>query len=389
MQSQPLHLLHIDVFTPQGWVKDACLSIAAGRITQIAPCNKARLSPEGRVIDCQGLLASPGWIELQINGAFGVDFAEQPQQIWEIAARLPEFGFTAFLPTIVTSPMEVFQQAIDVWKSGPPQGWKGAIPLGLHFEGPFLNPKKKGAHNPQFLQSPNLNLIADWEAANGVRLVTLAPELPGAFELARNLRQRGIVLSIGHSFATYEEAIAAFEQGFQYVTHLYNAMTPLEYRAPGLVGAILTHPEITVSLIADGIHVHPAMLKLAYQTRSPEQVVLVTDAMSALGMPPGHYPLGGKQEVFVDEQSARLKDGTLAGSILKPATALQNMMAYCNAPLEAILPCLTQTPARVLGLASKGRLEVGADADLTLLDSQGNPTMTIVAGEIVYLKAQG
>ena len=389
MQSQPLHLLHLDVFTPQGWVKDACLSIASGRITQIVPCNEIGLSPEGRVIDCQGLLASPGWIELQINGAFGVDFAEQPQKIWEIAARLPEFGFTAFLPTIVTSPMEVFQQAIEVWKSGPPPGWKGAIPLGLHFEGPFLNPKKKGAHNPQFLQPPNLNLIADWEAANGVRLVTLAPELPGAFELARNLRERGIVLSIGHSFATYEEAIAAFEQGFQYVTHLYNAMPPLEHRAPGLVGAILTHPEITVSLIADGIHVHPAMLKLAYQTRSPEQVVLVTDAMSALGMPPDRYPLGGRQEVFVDEHSARLKDGTLAGSILKPATALQNMMAYCNVPMEAILPCLTQTPARVLGLASKGRLQVGADADLTLIDSQGNPAMTIVAGEIVYLKAQG
>jgi N-acetylglucosamine-6-phosphate deacetylase len=388
MQSQPLHLLHLDVFTPQGWVKDACLSIAAGRITQIVPCGEAELSPEGKAIDCQGLLASPGWIELQINGAFGVDFAEQPQRLWEIAARLPEFGFTAFLPTIVTSPMTVFQQAIEVWKGGPPPGWRGAIPLGLHFEGPFLNPKKKGAHNPQFIQPPNLNLIADWQAANGVRLVTLAPELPGAFELAQTLRERGIVLSIGHSFATYEEAITAFEQGFRYVTHLYNAMPPLDHRAPGLVGAILTHPEITISLIADGIHVHPAMLKLAYQSRSPEQVVLVTDAMSALGMPPSRYPLGGKQEVFVEERSARLKDGTLAGSILKPATALQNMMAYCNVSMEAILPCLTQAPARVLGLTSKGRLEVGADADLTILDSQGNPTMTIVAGEIVYLKAQ-
>ena len=165
-------------------------------------------------------------------------------------------------------------------------------------------------------------------------------------------------------------------------------MPPLEYRAPGLVGAILTHPEITVSLIADGIHVHPAMLKLAYQTRSRERVVLVTDAMSALGMSPGRYPLGGKQEVFVDGQSARLTDGTLAGSILKPTTALQNMMEYCNVPMEAILPCLTHAPARVLGLTNKGRLEVGADADLTLLDSQGNLAMTIVGGEIVYLKAQ-
>lgn len=384
MNHQPLHLLHVDAFTPQGWLKDACISIEKGRITQIISCEEATLLPEGRRIECNGRIASPGWIELQINGAFGIDFAEHPQQMWEIAARLPEFGFTAFLPTIVTSPPSAFQQAIEVWKGGPPPGWRGAIPLGLHFEGPFLNPKKKGAHNPQYLQQPNVSLITDWSLNNGVRLVTLAPELPGAFGLAQTLLDRGITLAIGHSFATYEEAIAAFERGFRYVTHLYNAMTPLEYRAPGLVGAILTHPEITVSLIADGVHVHPALLKLAYQTRDPDHVVLVTDAMSALGMPPGQYPLGGKQEVFVDERSARLRDGTLAGSILKPADALRNMMDFCDVPMEAVLPCLTSTPARVLGLTNKGQLVVGADADLTLLDPQGNPTMTIVGGEIVY-----
>ncbi len=384
MSQKPLHLLHVDAFTPQGWIKDACISISEGRITQIVPCSEANPQPEDRQIHCEGWIASPGWIELQINGAFGVDFAEQPQRIWEVAARLPEFGFTAFLPTIVTSPLAVFQQAMEVWQAGPPAGWRGAIPLGLHFEGPFLNPKKKGAHNPQFLQLPRHDLIAGWEAANGVRLVTLAPELPGALGLAETLRQRGITLAIGHSLATYAEAMTAFERGFCYVTHLYNAMTPLEYRSPGLVGAILTNPKITVSLIADGVHVHPAMLKLAYQTRPPDQVVLVTDAMSALGMPPGRYPLGGRQEVFVDERSARLQDGTLAGSLLKPADALRTMMTACDVPMEAILPCLTSTPARVLGLTNKGRLEVGADADLTLLDPQGNPVMTIVSGEIVY-----
>ncbi len=384
MTHQILHLLHVDAFTPQGWVRDACLSIQDGRIKQISPCTAEMELPEGKRIERPGWIASPGWIELQINGAFGVDFAEEPQRIWEIASRLPEFGFTAFLPTVITSPLSVFQQAIEAWKAGAPPGWRGAVPLGLHFEGPFLNIKRKGAHNPQFLQLPDAALVPDWEVANGVRLVTLAPELPGAFDLAQKLRQRGITLAIGHSLATYEEAVAAFGQGFQYVTHLYNAMTPLEYRSPGLVGAILTHPEITVSLIADGIHVHPAMLKLAYQTRSSDKVVLVTDAMSALGMPPGRYPLGGRQEVFVDERSARLQDGTLAGSILKPADALRNMMEYCNLPMEAVLPCLTSNPARVLNLPNKGRLEAGADADITLLDSQGNPAMTIVGGEIVF-----
>ncbi|MCS6906803.1 MAG: N-acetylglucosamine-6-phosphate deacetylase [Anaerolineales bacterium] len=385
MSNNPLlHLLHVDALTPRGWAKDAWIAIAEGRIQKIvSPCEA--LPPlEGEVLTLPGWVASPGWIELQINGAFGVDFAEEPQRMWEIAARLPEFGLTAFLPTLVTSPLEAFRQAMKVWKAGPPPGWQGAIPLGLHFEGPFLNPKKKGAHNPKFLLQPNPDLVADWDSANGVRLVTLAPELPGAFELAQSLHRHGITLAIGHSHATFEEALAAFEQGFSYVTHLYNGMTPLEYRAPGLVGAILTHPEITVSLIADGVHVHPAMLKLAYQTRTPDQVVLVTDAMSALGMPPGRYPLGGGQEVFVDERSARLKDGTLAGSILKPVDALRNMMEYCHASLESVLPCLTSTPARVLGLANKGRLEVGADADLTLLDPQGNLGMTIVGGKVVY-----
>lgn len=384
MNNQPLHLLHVDAFTPQGWIKDACISIAEGRLIQIAPLAEANLLPAGKRIECPGRIASPGWIELQINGAFGVDFAEQPEKMWEIGARLSEFGLTAFLPTVVTSPLSVYQTAMQVWKAGPPAGWRGALPLGLHFEGPFLNPKKKGAHNPLYLQQPDVGLVSDWDLANGVRLVTLAPELPGAFELAQSLRQRGITLSIGHSLATYEEALAAFQQGFRYVTHLYNAMTPLEYRSPGLVGAILTHPEITVSLIADGIHVHPALLKLAYQTRTAEQVVLVTDAMSALGMPPGRYPLGGKQEVSVDERSARLPDGTLAGSILKPAEALRTMMEACQVTLDEMLPCLTSTPARVLGLTNKGRLEVGADADVTLLDLQGKPVMTIVAGEIVY-----
>ncbi|MFZ5809457.1 MAG: N-acetylglucosamine-6-phosphate deacetylase [Chloroflexota bacterium] len=375
-------ILHTDVFTPAGIISDAILTAENGVITRIEPYHPAAPLPSGKVVDAAGLLASPGWIDIQINGAFGYDFTNQPDSIWETARLLPRFGITAFLPTIITSPLETHRRAIQVWKAGPPSGWQGAIPLGFHFEGPFLNPGKKGAHNPQYILPPDPQLIQEWHAENGLRLVTLAPELPGAHELIHELRRRGVVVSAGHSLATYEQAVAAFEAGISCATHLFNAMPALDHRAPGLVGALLTHPEIPAGLIADGIHTHPAFLQLAWTCKGTNGIILVTDAISALGMPPGEHQLG-EWTIFVDEQSVRLKDGTLAGSILNPQTALQNMMSICGAPLEAILPTLTLNPARLLGLNNKGRLEVGCDADITLITRRGEVQATIVGGEVM------
>jgi N-acetylglucosamine-6-phosphate deacetylase len=255
--------------------------------------------------------------------------------------------------------------------------------LGLHFEGPFLNLGKKGAHNPAYLRQPDLKQIDHWTVENGVRLVTLAPELPGALEMIKELRRRGIVVSAGHSLASYEEAVAGFEAGITCGTHLYNAMPALEHRAPGLTGALLANPQMVVGLIADGIHVHPAMLKLAWQSKGSKGLSLVTDAMAALGMPPGVYNLGD-QEVTVDGANARLSDGTLAGSILTQDAALRNLMEVSGVGIVDLVPTVSATPAGVLNLQNKGVIRPGADADLTLLTPQGQVVMTIARGRIVY-----
>jgi N-acetylglucosamine-6-phosphate deacetylase len=253
----------------------------------------------------------------------------------------------------------------------------------LHFEGPFLNLGKKGAHNPAYLRQPDLRLIDDWTVENGVRLVTLAPELPGALELIQELRSRGIVVSAGHTMASFEQAQAGFEAGVTCGTHLFNAMPALEHRAPGLTGALLAHPQMVVGLIADGIHVHPAMLKLAWQSKGSRGLALVTDAMAALGMPPGIYQLGDL-DVTVDGSSAHLSDGTLAGCMLTQDAALRNMVEISGSVIADVIPSVSATPASVLNLQNKGVIRPGADADLTLVTPQGQVLMTIARGLIVY-----
>jgi N-acetylglucosamine-6-phosphate deacetylase len=289
---------------------------------------------------------------------------------------------TAFLPTIITSPLECVRLAMDV-VCRVPDGFAGAFPLGLHLEGPFLNLNKKGAHNPNYLRIPSPELVADWSPRNGVRLATLAPEMPGALETVAALVRQGVVVSAGHSMASYEQAQAAFQAGVSYGTHLFNAMPTLDHRAPGLAAALLTAPSICVGVIPDGIHLHPSVVDLAWKAKGPRGLTLVTDAMAAMGMAPGAYRLGDF-DVTVDENVARLPNGTLAGSILTMDGALRNLMAFTGCSMLEALPTLTSTPAAVLGLEHKGQIKPGADADLVLLTPQGQVVTTIVAGEVVY-----
>jgi len=213
--------------------------------------------------------------------------------------------------------------------------------------------------------------------------VTLAPELEGALDVIRELRARNVVLSAGHSMADFDQAQAGFQAGVSYGTHLFNAMPRLDHRSPGLIGAMLNNPEVVVGIIVDGIHVHPAMVSLAWKAKGSRGLTLVTDAMAALGMQPGQYRLGDF-EVTVDQTSARLPDGTLAGSILTQDLALRNLMDFTGCSLVEALPALTQTPAQVLGLTSKGRISPGYDADLTLLTPQGKVVAVFVSGELRF-----
>jgi N-acetylglucosamine-6-phosphate deacetylase len=381
-----LYLRNATVLTPTEQIDNGALVTDGIRIADVGPVEEIPCPDGAQVIDAAELFLSPGFIDLQINGAFGYDFTADPTTIWSVAAKLPRYGVTAFLPTIISSPLETVAVAQEILGQTPVSGVTGAIPLGLHVEGPFLNPIRKGAHNPEHLLAPNLEAVADWSPEHGVCLVTLAPELPGGLDLVAALAERGVAVSAGHSNATYAEAQAGFDGGICYGTHLFNAMPPLHHREPGLIGALLTDPRPTVGMIADGIHTHPSIVSMAWQTLGNTRLNLVTDAMAALGMPPGQHLLGD-YNVVVDETSARLADGTLAGSILSLDVALQNLIAFSECSLAEALPTVTTAPARLLGLSGqRGQLAPGYLADLVLLSPEFDVVLTIVEGRIAYRK---
>ncbi len=379
-----LYIHNATILTPQRQIEQGAMLIDDQRIIMLGPAHVVPLPPGSDTLDAEGLLLAPGLIDLQLNGAFGHDFTADPGAIWAVAERLPQYGVTAFLPTIITAPAAQVAAAQQVLALGPPSGWQGAQPLGLHLEGPFLNRQRKGAHNPAHLRPPTAEAVAGWSPGTGVRLVTLAPELPGALEVSRLLAERGVVVSAGHSGASYAESRAGFAAGVRYGTHLFNAMPPLNHREPGLIGALLHSATAVSGIIPDGIHVHPMMVALAWEGLGPGQLNLVTDAMAALGMPAGQYQLGD-YAVTVDATSARLADGTLAGSVLALDAALRNLMAFTGCTLQAALLTVTSTPATLLGLDyERGVLAPGTLADLVLLTPTGEVATTIVHGQIVF-----
>ncbi|MBP6016972.1 MAG: N-acetylglucosamine-6-phosphate deacetylase [Candidatus Promineofilum sp.] len=374
---------HASVVTANTVFEDGTVLVADGRIQRIGDATMPL--PAGvPAQDATGLFLTAGFLDLQVNGGFGFDFTADPATIWDVAAQLPRYGVTAFLPTIITSPPETVRQAQTVLRNGPPAGWIGAQPLGLHLEGPFLNPVKKGAHNPNYLRRPAVHDVAGWSPDTFVRLVTLAPELPGALDIIAALARQGVVVSAGHSMATLEEAAAGFDAGARYATHLFNAMPALHHREPGLAAAALADPRIVIGLIPDGLHVHPTLVKLVWQLLGHDRLNLVTDAMAAMGMAPGEYLLGDFR-VKVDGVSARLPDDTLAGCILSLDAVLRAFRAFTGASLPDTLATVTSTPARLLGLNHlHGHITPGAPADLVLMTAGGEIVETLVAGKSLY-----
>ncbi|HEX6009908.1 MAG TPA: amidohydrolase family protein, partial [Actinomycetota bacterium] len=274
------------VLVQRAWV-DADVEVANGAISAVQRRSAERLASTAELLDATGLLVAPGLIDLQINGAFGHDFTGNPESIWEVGAMLPRSGVTAFLPTIVSSPPDVAKRALEVLAAGPPEGYVGATPLGLHFEGPMLAPSRRGAHEERHLQTPSEDVIAGWSRDAGVRLVTLAPELPRADEVIRELVANGVVVSAGHSDASFDQAVEAFSIGVSSGTHLFNAMSGFHHREPGLSGALLMETAPPSGLIVDGAHVYPGAIAAAWAARGADGLVLVTDAVAATGVRPG------------------------------------------------------------------------------------------------------
>lgn len=327
-------------------------------------------------------IEAAGLIDLQINGGWGHDFTADPASIWEVGRRLPSTGVTSFLPTIVTAPYQVADTAIETIRAGPPSGYLGAQPIGLHIEGPWLSPEWRGAHRPELLRAPDLEVAARWAASGVVRMVTVAPELEGSFAVAETLAAAGVVVSVGHTGADFETASRALDGPWASVTHLFNQMTPFHHRAPGVVGAALVSGR-PCGVIVDGIHTHPAAIRLAWDHLGPDRFVLVTDGMQATGLGPGRYELGG-QTVEVTTEGPRIGSDVLAGSTLTLDRAVANLVEWSTATVDQALSAAAPTPASLVGAADRGRLGPGMRADTTTFDRGLEVLATKVDGVQVF-----
>jgi N-acetylglucosamine-6-phosphate deacetylase len=323
---------------------------------------------------------APGFIDLQINGAHGIDVTTAPTRIPELAVRLPEQGVTAFLPTVITCPADVRQRALAAVAALAPG--TGAVPLGLHLEGPMLSPVRNGAHPEAQLALPSSALIDGWSRDTGVWLATIAPELPGARDVIASLAGRGVVVSLGHTDATAAEFAAGRAAGAAYVTHLFNAMRPFGHRDPGPIGATFADDGVVAGLICDGIHVDPIAVRMAWRALGPGRLNLVTDAVAALGV--DGAATVGSVGVTVDGTGVRNAAGALAGSVLPLDEALRNLVAFTGCTVPDALATVTSTPAAVLGLADRGRLERGLRGDVTVLDDDLRVVETVVGGEVAW-----
>lgn len=336
------------------------------------------------IIDAKGCYVSAGFLNIHVHGANGADVMDgKEESLNTIANALSKEGVTRFLATTMTMSKERIITSFDAVKDMMASGTSGSEILGIHVEGPFINLKKKGAQAAKYIVPPSKDLIHNH--LDEVKLITLAPEVDGAIDFVKAIkRESNIKISLGHSNATFEEALAGYRAGVDSTTHLFNAMTPLHHREPGVIGAVLKEKPY-FELIADTIHVHQGLFDVLGDCIGMDKMILVTDAMCACHMKPGTYELGG-QAVVVDETSARLEDGTLAGSILKMDEAIRNMRANTNFKWYDILAMVTINPAQMLGLDNMGLLEKDYVADIVIFDEEIDIKYTIVNGEIRYRK---
>ncbi len=335
------------------------------------------------IIEGEGLMALPGFIDEHTHGAVGFDTCDgKYESIDKIAeARLKE-GVTMFLPTTLTMPHEVLVAAAKaVAQYRENERW--AETPGLHIEGPFINCAYKGAQNPEYIRLPDTNEIKELNDITPVKIVTVAPEVEGALQFISDMREMGIVTSAGHSGATYAEFLAAKAAGLTHLTHFFNQMSPLHHREIGLVGAGFADNDIKIELICDKLHVKPDIIKIVFNTKPVDQIILITDSLLASGLPDGKYVMGGL-EMFVKNREARLASGALMGSTLPYQFGLRNVHEITGMPLKELVKATSWNQAQSLGLQGVGKIEKGYKANIVLLDKQFNVMGTMVKGELRY-----
>lgn len=361
-------------------VENGSILLKKGKIAEINPQN-----PDFEVeIDAKGQYLSPGFIDIHIHGSGGEDVMNgTPQAISTISKIIATKGTTSFLPTTMTMSFDKIQQSLKVIKQAMEQKNQGANILGVHLEGPFISLKSIGAQNPKYLIDITVEnykkMTEGYEDI--IKSITLAPEEPGAHDLIKYLSQKKIKCAVAHSVATYDQAVEANKIGLSHVTHMYNAMTPLHHRDPGMIGAVMD-TDMTAEIICDGIHVAYPVIRVTLNAMGSDRVILITDSMEAGLMPDGKYSLGG-QEVIVAGGAARIASGSLAGSVLTLNQAVKNVYENTDLEIFDVVKLATYNPAKFCGVeCQKGEIKQGFDADLILFDEQINISTVIIGGEI-------
>ena len=382
-----------DAYTPDGLIHAAAVLVKDGQIIAVAPhAQMEAISGVDVEMDAHGGVIAPGFIDLQINGAGGRFLTAEPtvDAVQGMARTVARYGCTAFLPTVITTSFETTLGAVRAVHEASKQMTDGAHVLGVHLEGPFINPDAAGAHDAAYIRPPSVvDLDALWEASGGsIKLLTLAPEMPGAMDVLGAAHRYGVVVAIGHTRADYAQVREAVDAGASLATHLFNAMGGpmggMTARDPGATGAVLASRGFKASLIADGYHVHPAMMDLAVRTKGVDGLVLVTDGMPPVGTDLTEFTLYG-EAITVRDGACFMADGTLAGSVLTMDRAVRNMRDLVGVSPQDALLMASSNPASVIGESNlRGTLEVGKAADIVVLDSDLNVTATLVGGRVVY-----
>ncbi len=387
------------LYTPQNEIQNPLLFIEDGRISSISSRAQREVPGNATVIDLTNkdltndlgeAILAPGFVDIHMHGGAGLDVMRAtPAELPHLNKFLTTHGVTGYFPTTVAAPLdqtcaalERLADAIEAAQEAPATNGDAlqASPLGIHLEGPFLSHKRRGVHPLEYLVEPTLEIFERlWQAARGhVRMMTIAPELPGALEVIAEAARRKVCVSIGHSDAQLEAARAGVRAGARHATHTFNAMRPLDHRDPGILGEVLTSTQVTADIIVDGIHVAPEVVQLFLQAKGLERTVLITDATAAAGMPDGTYQLGPIQVVVKDGKCTM--DGRLAGSVLTMDRAVRNVTQFANWSLQDAVRAATLNPARAVGLTEDGHLSPGAQANLVALSPGGEVMKTMVRG---------
>ena len=378
------------LLTPLETIQEPLVLIEDGRVMRASSRRDAEVPARARLVEFPGAVLAPGFIDIHIHGGAGYDVMHaSAQELERIERSLVASGVTSYFPTTVTAPLDAtfvalerLAAAIETVAARPRSGDLRAQPLGIHLEGPFISHAKRGVHPPEHLQAPSLEVFDRlWQAGRGqISFMTIAPELSKAEYLVGEAARRGVCVSVGHSDAALEPIEAAIAAGARHATHTFNAMRALDHREPGILGAVLADDRLSADIIADGIHIHPEVVKLFLRAKGLERAVLITDAISATGMGDGRYRLGGFE---VEVRGPRCEyQGKLAGSVLTLDRAVRNVMDFAGWELPNAVRLVTLNPARVAGVAGrKGAVAEGADADVVVLTPRGEVIRTIVGGQ--------